>query len=251
MNPCWKYLLPILSFAVFPALPSDANVKHTSSLTLEEHGIKLKILSRPEDNTLKIARFNNPIVKAMLRTGDEEVELNLVPETSYWIIQLPAGKATKGTEVFVETMGRPYLAGKPLRVVADENGAFKLHAHLATPVGTHLRYEPQPHKNTLGYWTNEEDYAEWLINVKKPGKYRIEILQGCGKNQGGSEAAIRAGKEELTFKVKDTGHFQNFERRKLGSIDLKAGEQTLQLVALKKANKAVMDVRLVELIPVN
>jgi hypothetical protein len=107
-----------------------------------------------------------------------------------------------------------------------------------------------PHKATLGFWTEANDFATWELTVTKPGKYRVEILQGCGTGHGGSSVELTVGKERLTFEVKDTGGWQKFEAREIGSLTLGAGRQTLTVKPLKKAKAAVMDLRQIRLLPV-
>jgi hypothetical protein len=75
-------------------------------------------------------------------------------------------------------------------------------------------------------------------------------LQGCGKGQGGSEVQVSIGGQSLTFTVEDTGHFQNFKSRMIGTMALdKAGRYTLAVRPKKKAAAAVMDLRSVILRP--
>ena len=76
-----------------------------------------------------------------------------------------------------------------------------------------LRYEPLPHKNTLGFWTQADDWASCEFTVTKPGTFTVEVLQGCGKGSGGSEVEVAVGEQTLTFTVEDTGGFQNFKAR--------------------------------------
>ena len=38
-----------------------------------------------------------------------------------------------------------------------KDGTIVMHARTAEVHGTMLRYEPLPHKTTLGYWVNAED----------------------------------------------------------------------------------------------
>ena len=38
-----------------------------------------------------------------------------------------------------------------------------------------LRYEPLPHKNTLGFWTRAEDWASWEFEVHKPGVFTVTV----------------------------------------------------------------------------
>lgn len=132
----------------------------------------------------------------------------------------------------------------------DKQGAVTLPARWAKVSGTQLRFEPLPHKNTLGYWTNPKDTAEWTFTITTPGKFFVEVLQGCGKGQGGSEVKVVCGDESLSFTVEDTGHFQNFVRREIGTIELKdAGRHTISLQPQSKAGVAVMDVRELRLVP--
>src|SRR5439155_22753950 len=41
-----------------------------------------------------------------------------------------------------------------------KDGTITLHARTATIHGAQLRFEPLPHKNTLGFWTRQDDWAE-------------------------------------------------------------------------------------------
>jgi arylsulfatase A len=131
-----------------------------------------------------------------------------------------------------------------------KDGIITLPARTAEVHGLQLRFEPMPHKNTLGYWTRAEDWASWEFTVTTPGKFAVEVLQGCGKGQGGSEVQVKLGEQNLSFTVEDTGHFQNFKPRDIGALTLpKAGRYTLEVRPTKKAAAAVMDLRQVTLKP--
>jgi arylsulfatase A-like enzyme len=133
-----------------------------------------------------------------------------------------------------------------------KDGTIALPGRTAEVHGTQLRYEPLPHKDTLGFWTRADDWASWEFTVTKPGTFTVEVLQGCGKGQGGSEVEAAVGDQVLKFAVEDTGHFQNFKAREVGTVRIdKAGRHTLALKATKKAAAAVMDVRSVTLRPVD
>ena len=154
--------------------------------------------------------------------------------------------------MIIETQGKPIRAGKGFIAMPDDTGTVSLHAYQAITVGERLRYEPQPNKNTIGYWTNPEDYPEWLFQVAKPGKYRVVIHQACGKDQDGSSAEVRVGEETIRFKVKDKKSFQTFEARRVGTLKIESTEpQSLQIHITRLRKTAAMDLRLVELIPIN
>jgi hypothetical protein len=140
-------------------------------------------------------------------------------------------------------------------ITRADDGAIVLHGREAKVQGTMLRYEPEPHKQTLGYWKNVEDAAEWTFAVATPGQYEIEVLQGCGKGHGGStmKVAFDAGRdgapEPLTFVVEDTGHFQAFKPRVIGKVTLATGEHTLRIQPKTIVNVACCDIRQVRLVP--
>lgn len=139
-------------------------------------------------------------------------------------------------------------ATRPVQQAPD--GVILLHARDAIMHGTTVRYEPQPNKNTIGYWTRKEDWVSWDFEVSRPGKFDVNILQGCGKGSGGSEVQFSVGKQSLKMTVQDTGHFQNFVSRNIGVIELPAGKHSLEVKPLTKPGLAVMDLRSVTLEPV-
>lgn len=225
--------------------------------------VYLKLTDWPASTKVAFPRLNNP-TKNVYLLGKPDDDLKLTPEPSKWIVALPKALPDGARAVVVvKTIGTPHLPKVPEQVAADDTSAFILPAHKAVTHGEMLRYEPQPHKNTVGYWTKPADWAEWHIDVKRAGKYTLYILQGCGKGQGGSEVGIVIRtkaeatanqspllKSTLIFNVEDTGHFQNFVLRELGEIEFgSAGEFTLELHPRQLAKNAVMDVREVRLVP--
>ena len=131
---------------------------------------------------------------------------------------------------------------------ADE---ILLPASKATVHGEMLRYEPQTNKNCLGYWTRAEDWADWKFTVDRPGVYDLEVWQGCGKGNGGSDVRVEVAGQSFDFVVDETGHFQSFIPRKIGRVHFwKAGEFTLAVKPQNKKAAAVMDIRQVRLAPV-
>ncbi len=144
---------------------------------------------------------------------------------------------------------KPTGEGNP--IMQDIDGSITLHASDATIQGVKLQYETLPHKNTVGYWVNESDWAYWEFTARRPGTYAVEILQGCGKGHGGSEVHLELGSEQLAFKVEETGHFQNFVPRYVGQMTLKRPDQyRLAIKPVKKVAGAVMDLRRIRLVPV-
>jgi len=204
---------------------------------------------------IKIPRLTAPLASMVWQGGVADDGISLKPEQDHWVISWksrPAGDAT----LVLRFGSEPLLLEerKPIKRSAD--GSFYLPAHLAKTSGEQIRYEPQPFKNTVGFWTGEGDTAGWVIALDKPGRFNVAILQGCGKGQGGSTAMIgfwrpgfRAEEGTLRFEVEETGHFQNFKWRHLGEIELTGpGEVQISVLPEQIKKAALMDIRAIHLI---
>jgi len=134
-------------------------------------------------------------------------------------------------------------------IVQGSDGLILLHAKDVTIHGTTVRYEPQPNKNTIGYWTKKEDWVSWNFAVDRPGKFDVIALQGCGKGSGGAEVQFILDDQKLKMTVQDTGHFQNFVERNIGQVALQHGPHRLEVRPLTKPGVAVMDLRSVTFRP--
>jgi arylsulfatase A-like enzyme len=128
-----------------------------------------------------------------------------------------------------------------------ENSLIFLEARDAQVKATKMKYEEPPQKDTLGFWVNAADTASWTFQAPKAGTYRVTVLQGCGKGNGGSVVALDTQQGSCEFTVEETGHFQRFVPREVGKLTLVAGENTLTVRPVKKAKAAVMDLRRVTL----
>jgi hypothetical protein len=136
--------------------------------------------------------------------------------------------------------------------VQAADGSIVLEASSATTWAENMRYEPKSEKNCLGFWTSEDDFAEWDFEVTKPGRYKVTVVHGCGTGNEGSEVAVKVGGQEFKFTVKDTGGFQKWSEESVGEVDIKApGKMRLVIDPVSKAKSAVLDVSKVVLKPVS
>jgi lysophospholipase L1-like esterase len=130
------------------------------------------------------------------------------------------------------------------------DGVVTLAASTATTHSVTMRYEPAAIKNCLGYWVRPSDWADWKFETSRAGAYDVEVLQGCGNGQGGSDVAVDVEGRRFEFVVQETGHFQIFVPRRIGRVYLDGrGGHTLAVRPLRKQAGAVMDVRQVRLVP--
>ena len=131
-----------------------------------ESTLILQIDQAPPDGTITVPRLNNP-VKAVYFRGMPDQQLELKAQVHEWEIHFPSERqAESGQAIVVQLEGTPYLPKEPRVVQPGSDGRYRLAAHDAVTHGESLRYEPQPHKNTLGYWTNPKDWAAWHIALQ-------------------------------------------------------------------------------------
>jgi hypothetical protein len=135
--------------------------------------------------------------------------------------------------------------------VQRTDGSVVLLATNAAVHGKTIRYEPQPHKNTIGYWTKAEDWVSWDFKVTQPGKFEVALTQACGKGSGGSEVNFSIGDQVIKDLVPETGSFTTWTNRSIGTFTLeRAGEFQITVKPVKKPGLAVMDLRAITLRPV-
>ena len=145
---------------------------------------------------------------------------------------------------------------RPVVVAQADDGSILLHGSVAAIRGTTLRWEPEENKRTLGFWTKADDAAEWTFAASTAGTFDVEVLQGCGTGQGGSQMVVTLdpnGDDPTTipFVVEDTGGFQEFRPRPIGRLTItKEGEHVLRVKPERIAKRAACDIRQIRLVPV-
>ena len=181
-----------------------------------------------------------------------------VADTKPSTLTVRCARQVDGVQVKSVTLS-PACEGKPPTQADD--GVVTLHGRDATVHGTVLRYEPAEKKQTLGYWTRPTDAAVWSFTLTKAGTFDVEVLQGCGPDQGGSvmTVAFDAGQPavqkplefNVDFTVEATGGFQDFRDRIVGRVGpLAAGQHMLRIQPKQIAKQAACDIRQIRLVPV-
>ncbi len=128
------------------------------------------------------------------------------------------------------------------------DGTILLLATNATVHGKTIRYEPQPHKNTIGYWTKADEWVSWDFRVNTPGRFDVALTQSCGNGSGGSEVVFSIGDQAINDLVPETGSFTNWTNRIIGTFTLNtAGPYTVSVKPQTKPGLAVMDLRAITL----
>lgn len=159
-----------------------------------------------------------------------------------------------GAPAVAQATAEPASAPPAVLVAQAVDGTILLSGSVAEIHGTRLRWEPHEKKRTLGFWTKAEDFAAWTFSVHTPGSYDIEVLQGCGAGQGGSEMVVTLDPhidtaQTARFIVEDTGGFQEFRSRTVGRFTLASGDHVLRIKPERIAKQAACDIRQIRLVP--
>lgn len=261
--------LVVLRTAVVPAAESFP-LDHTpaSVCTAEGERLCFRFDSAPTSAALRLPRLDNEVVEvswepvtdatAATPDGDPAGPPEVVPPERLlgfsqtpdtWAIDLP-GTIRYPARIVLRLASAPRHAPHGHVCTATGDGTITLPARHALVFGEKLQFEPRLHKNTVGYWVNEQDRAHWLFTTAAPGRWEVHVLQGCGAGQGGSRVRFACGASAAEFVVVDTGHFQNFRWRSVGLLDIPAGERhVLDVSCVEKQQAAVMDIRQIRLVP--
>ncbi|MFK7737838.1 MAG: hypothetical protein AB8B50_17530, partial [Pirellulaceae bacterium] len=226
-----------------PKVPSDhlswetaTAEMRSSGIAMRRDGMKLHLQLDKELSRFEIPRFYAALRDIVWEDGDPS-SIKLTPEQETWRIECQR-ESTQGKTMVLDFGSPPLLSSEVEPVSSQTDGSYYLPACMATTAGEKVRFEPQSYKNTVGYWVGKQDSATWTVNIEEPGKFNLSILQGCGKGQGGSMATMKflPGKginpraiSEMRFKALETGHFQNFQWRYLGEVELPKGVIKVQV----------------------
>ena len=197
-----------------------------------------------------------PRVCASLRAsyfeGDPDAAVVVHPEITFWEIRYK-GKP-KSPRVVLEFDSPPLTPSEVRPTEQAGDGTLTLRCGHGLTSGEKLRFEPQPHKNTIGYWTMVADRVTWPVRIERPGSFNVGALQGAAKNGGGTARVSLVQGETVVdsaeFDVEVTGHFQNFVWRHAGVLTAeRPGDYQIRIEAVEIPRVALMDVRQLHLSP--
>lgn len=213
-----------------------------AGFVIERNGVRIATLPEKQRNP-----FGRPLFQGLLYSDTPPQPL---AEMRHELSAEQAAEPAAYRVSAVNTAGLETPSARP-RQAAD--GTVTLHGRDATVLGSTLRYETAEAKQTLGFWTKAADAAAWTFTVTEPGEFDVEVLQGCGKGQGGSPMSVvfnpGAAESRIAFTVEDTGGFQQFRPRVIGRVTLAAGDHLLRIQPERIAKGAACDIREVRLMP--
>ncbi len=142
---------------------------------------------------------------------------------------------------------KKFEGNKPEVILPKADGTLVLPASKCEVYGTTLQYMPED--RALGWWNTSDDHAVWKLSDVKPGVYEVWFEWSCADESAGNTFLFDAGDEELKGTILSTGSWQKHKKEKFGTIDLPAGDFSVDLRSQGDIKEALGDFREVRLVP--
>jgi hypothetical protein len=109
-----------------------------------------------------------------------------------------------------------YYRGEPLDVITRQagDGTIALPLEAANARGT----SPVLMDGQIGHWGNSSDYVTWLVDVRRPGTFLVEMQYACEKGSGGSTLDVVIGDKSFRLVSRETGTWRDYRRVRLGWV---------------------------------
>jgi hypothetical protein len=109
------------------------------------------------------------------------------------------------------------------------------------------KYESGADRDNIGYWMSTSAVISWDFDVKDAGEYNVAVAIGCDDSHTGAMVNVTVGDKVLPFKVISSGDWGQWKTLKLGTTNLKAGANTVQVQATSMTGSYVANLHSVTL----
>jgi alpha-L-fucosidase len=209
----------------------------------------LHVFDWPEGE-LEVPGLTNEVQKAYLLANADQGPLKVTRSETGIQVEVP-GEAPDAidTVVVLEIEGEPEVEEF---ISQSPDGTVSLRAVDADVHGNTARYESGGGKDNIGYWTDTSDWVSWDVRVTKPGTFGATITYACDRGSGGSTYRVNVADQQLDGEIRETGSWTDFVTEDLGTIRLaEAGQCQFSVVPVTKPRMAVMNLKAIELRPVD
>lgn len=142
---------------------------------------------------------------------------------------------------------KSFPGNSPATVQSDGLGVLRLAAAQARIYGPSMVFEST--YGNIGWWSSEQDFVAWTIQVDQPGRYEISIDYAVADGAAGDRFELTIGTHAVQHTVKGTGTWDDYRWTVIGSVELEAGEYEVGIRSLGSIQSALMDLRSIKLTP--
>jgi alpha-L-fucosidase len=197
-------------------------------------------------------------IKSLAKTGDsgqnqiDRIELlgyrgklTFTQTTNGLVVELPREKLSDLT-CSLKITGRNLkpvpLADEVATVTPDSNGNLVLAADTVELHGDRIQTESLDGQQSIGYWDNPGDWADWRVKINNPGIYNVSAVVSTMFPD--AELAIEAGRNTLVKKIPQTVGWNKFQTCEMGRVTFtQPGEISVKVRAADAGNWKAVNLR--------
>jgi len=156
--------------------------------------------------------------------------------------------AFQGNDRNIAVLARYYTGASVEEVVEPSADAS---VRLMPDTVTILGESPVVSEGQIGNWEDGRDSLRWRFRVPAPGLYELTATYACIPSAAGHGLDVRVGGGQLAFTSQATGQtWRDYKSFPLGRVDLRAGEQVLEIHTMHGKLWKPVSLRELDLAPV-
>lgn len=134
------------------------------------------------------------------------------------------------------------------RISPGKDGIVELRASKCRLDGERIEYMPD--YDAIGWWTSEDDRAQWTLVLDRPGTYRVEWDYSVSPEAAGNDWQLEiGGNEALAGTILSTGGWETFKTVTLGTVVLPAADNHVVVRSKGPVKGALLDLRAIRFFP--
>ena len=199
--------------------------------TQKGSNLYLQVFAWPQNGQLRVPGLKNLVHSAYLLADPKKTPLGWRRDGADILITVPKTVPDERVSVVALRLDGPPIVDAFV-IQPGENGLITLGVE-SSEIET--RFEQRAKKeNALGHvyltnWTRPDDIPTWNFTVPKAGRYKVEISYGATRAAKDKEFLVGIGDKSVGGKIVETGNDWVFQSHQLGTLNLQAGAQTLQV----------------------
>jgi alpha-L-fucosidase len=202
----------------------------TKKVTPDGETLYLHVFNWPADGKLLVPGLKNSAEQAWLLSNPAKAQLPTQRTAEGLAITVPSIAPDPISSTIVLKVKGPLEIQQP-GLIQDYDGSIVLPAADARLHGSDIQYESGAQRDNLGFWTNPDDWADWEVNVTRPGKFDVTAeIAALDK----ASIELTAGNNKTVGVAAATGDYGRFRVARLGTIEIpSAGKVTFAVHPVK------------------
>jgi alpha-L-fucosidase len=196
----------------------------TTKLTPDGAILYLHVFNWPDNGKLLVPGLKNTAQRAYVLTDPAKKALAMQSSAQGLTLSVPAAAPDSVSSTIVLKVKGALDIEQP-GLAQDYDGSVVLPASEARLHGDEIKYESGDQRNNLGFWTNPADWADWTVEVTRPGKFDV-TAEVASLDKASLEVSVGGSRTRGAVPV--TGDYGKFKVTKLGVLEIAApGKVTL------------------------